>query len=366
MGGVFDLSLVGDSFRSFFTDLLDSANAMMDGLRLHMSARWAARPLHVGFTNSDEVNAFATKGKYAEYIFITIGAVCKVCGTMYGMLSTPVFLPAIGNPGLDEMPNEPLADGFPPLPLLRTDQCEQPVSFYLPLDQTRATFAMHLSSTALQFLLMHEIGHVVAGHLELRERQGCGPTISEFGTAGTQDARTPPRHVLECDADAFAAHTESFLDLHPNTDRLWTEVFRWSAVPGRSAGFIAYATAISILFRMLGRNGYAPGSLNPATHPPPAVRSCLAISRSMSLAVIAGRFAMDEFSHLCGESVFHVEETWASLGLPGQQLGKSHTWADRVGRLSMELEREYERWKADVQEFARLPVRWHASWPGAD
>lgn len=364
-GGVFDPSVLPDSFGDLLTELVDSANLMVDGLRQHMSAPWATRPLHVAFTNSEEVNARAKKGKDADYILVTIGVVGKVYGTMYGMLSTPSFLPEVGNANQEETPNELLTAGFPPMPLLGPDDGDEPVEFYLPADQTRATFAMHLSSTALHFLLYHEIGHIVAGHFELLEHQGFAAAISEFGTPAPRDATTPSLCVLECDADAFAAHAGSFVDLNPGSDGLWKEVFGWERVPGKDAGFIAHAAAISILFRMLGNDGFAPESVDPTSHPHPAVRSCLAMSCAMSLAVVAGRFPVDEFQRLCRDSIFHVEETWAALGLPGQRFGESSTWAEHVGRLSAELGRDYELWKTDLCKFARLPTRWHNSWPTA-
>lgn len=365
LGGAFDTSVLADSFGDLLTDLVDSANVMVDGLRQHMRSPWATRPLHVTFTNAEEVNAYADKSKTADYIFITIGAVGKVYGTVYGMLSTPNFMPEVGNANQEKTPNELLTGGFPPMPLLGSHDGDELVEFCLPVDQRRSTFAMHLSSIALHFLLYHEIGHVVAGHLELREQQGCAGAISEFGTPAPRNGTAPPLHVLECDADAFAAYFESFIDLHPRSDGLGKEIFDWEAVPGKDAGFIAHAVAISILFRMLGNDGFAPESLDPRTHPPPAVRSCLALSRTMSLATLAGRFAMDRFPQLCRDSIFHVEETWIALGLPGQRNGESSTWAERVGRLSKELGREYEGWKTDLCKFARVPTRWHNSWPRA-
>ena len=171
LGGVIDVSALADSFGALLTDLVDSANHLVNRLRQHMSAPWATRPLHVAFTSSEEVNAFADKSKTADYILITIGAVGKVYGTMYGMLSTSSFMPEVGNANQEKTPNELLTGGFPPMPLRESYDGDEPVEFCLPVDQRRSTFAMHLSSIALHFLLYHEIGHIVAGHLELREQQ---------------------------------------------------------------------------------------------------------------------------------------------------------------------------------------------------
>jgi hypothetical protein len=358
-GGVFDPSVLVESFGHLLTELVDSASVLIDGLRQHMSPKWTTRPIQVAFTKSEEVNACATKGRDADYILITIGAVGKIYGTLNGLLSIPGFLPEVGNSDREDTPNESLADGFPKMPLLGRDYGGNSIRFYLPADQTRVTFANQLSSMALHFLLMHEIGHILAGHLELLERQGFAAAISEFDAGTTKNATMPPRHVLESDADAFAANFGSFVDLHPETNRLWKEVFGWEAVPGKDAGFIAHAAAISILFRLLTTDSYPPKSLQPSIHPHPTVRSCMVLSRSMSRAVLANRFTMDEFPRLCRASIFHVEETWAALGLPGQRLGASSNWANQIGRLSKRLNREYDDWKATLRKFTRLPPRWH-------
>src|SRR5450755_827659 len=57
-------------------------------------------------------------------------------------------------------------------------------------------------------------GHIMGGHLEMLEQRGLAPTIRELGGV-IRASGVPEDHILECDADTFAAHIQSFIDLRP-------------------------------------------------------------------------------------------------------------------------------------------------------
>src|SRR5437867_3290892 len=104
-----------------------------------------------------------------------------------------------------------LVDGFPPMPMLRNalteDQC---ASLCFPEDETRSTYAMLLTEIAFQFLIFHEIGHIVGGHFEILSNQKpCAGILSELNHAVPMADGCQLLHVLECDADAFACHATS-------------------------------------------------------------------------------------------------------------------------------------------------------------
>lgn len=362
LGGLFDPSTLAEPFASLLHELEQSAHLLVDNFRKHMSEEWAKRPLAIAFTNSDDVNACAIKGASTDYILISIGAVGRVYGTMAGMLSMPTFLEEVGNADHEESPAESLPTGFPALPLLRKDHGDAPIRFYKPEDPLRFAFSMQLASMALHFLVTHEVGHVVCGHLELLEQMGLEATVPEFRSFRT-GPRMPPLHVLECDADTFAAHVQSFVDLQSAPEGHWESQFGWRGVSDSDACFIAHAVAVAVLFRMLDNDGYAPDKLNPSCHPHPAVRSNSAIARSFSLACGAGLRKMKELARLAEASLVPVEEAWLALELPGQRLGDGSTWAEQVARLTAELTREYERWKKVLVGYARIPPRWHGPWP---
>ena len=64
----------------------------------------------------------------------------------------------------------------------------------------------------MEFLLFHEIGHIAGGHLEFAREQA----LLEFDSS-YEDGDTPLRHILECDADMFAADITSAVHL---TDKM--------------------------------------------------------------------------------------------------------------------------------------------------
>jgi hypothetical protein len=367
-GGAFDPSSLAAPFEALLLDLSGWGRTLVDGLRQHMKSQWSKRPLEIIFLNSRDLNAWATKSHNADYVLITIGLVEKIYGTMAGMMSAPSFLRAIGTAPADEPPQSELAHGFPSMPLLRKELGTDAIQLCWPTDELRVAFAMQLASMALQFTLLHEIGHIFGGHLERCEQRGITPNIREFGAGGHEECLIPDQ-ILECDADTFAAHAQSFVDLHPESDGLWGETYQWNDVPGADAGFIAHAIAMSVLFRlfdMLEGDGHAPTGDRPATHPHPAVRSNMAISRSFSLAMSAGRFAISDLPRLIEASLIPVEQVWTRLGLPGQRLGPRASWATQIAKLSGELGRLYELMMPPLRDLARVPPRWHAPWPQFD
>ncbi len=363
MGGILDPTALAEPFDNILTDVIDFANNFFSSLQGAITFPWSSRPLHVSFVNDKNVNAFAGKKKNFDYIFINAGVIEKIYGTMMGMLSIPTFLPGIGSIENEEAPEQALNGGFPRMPLLRKGVEPEPFQICIPADEHRNSFAMWLAECAVTFLVLHEIGHVLAGHLEILEQQGLAPQIAEFSDSRMTGEAMPPTGILEYDADTFASHAASFLDLHPKSDSDWEGVFDWDNVPGKEAGFIAHAVMISILFRVLEVRGQAPQSLNLTSHPHPAVRSNLAISRSFSLACDSERFTVTDLPRIIQSSLIPFEETWAELGLPGQRLGNPSTWAQPIARLSDQLSQEYERWQPSLKDVARLPRRWHGSWP---
>jgi hypothetical protein len=365
-GGILDPSTLTETFENLLLEPVRLADILVDGSRENMDSRWATRPLRIAFLNGSVPNAFATKSEHADYVLITIGLVESIYGTMAGMLSVPFFLPMIGTPPVGEPPRLELAGGFPPMPFLRKGFSENPIRLCWPSDPARVALALQLASMALHFTVLHEIGHIFGGHLELSEQRGMAPVIREFEDGLSDHQAVPHDQILECDADTFAAHAQSFLDIHPDSDPLWSETYGWNDVSGAHAGFIAHAVAVSVLFRlldMLRGDGRAPVGHGSSSHPHPAVRSNLAISRSLSLAVDAGRLRISDMPALIQASLIPVEEVWMELGLPGQRLGARAIWITQIVKLSGELGQAYESSKAMLRDFARVPPRWYTSWP---
>jgi hypothetical protein len=233
-----------EPFRSMFLDVEARCRDLYEPLRQHLKAPWADRPLVIQVVDNRDLNAMARSGSNADYITVFLGTLERIYGTTYGLLSTPTFLPDIGNCGLENKPTNLGTDGFPLMPLLRTDGSPSAVDTLIPNDPTRLVVAGLLGDLAMEFLLFHEIGHIVGGHLELTRAK----SLLEFDSRCENDG-TPSRHILECDADMFAADITSAVQL---TDKIADSLndlvpnVPWSK---RDFALIIYFAAIGVLFR---------------------------------------------------------------------------------------------------------------------
>lgn len=283
LGGRFDPDQPDSIFSASLNGALDTATRIVGGARKNMNTQWANRPLDVTFVRNHDVNAFATKGERADHIVITLGAVQAIFGTMCALMASPSFLPEIGDVSKEEELQGPFPHGFPPMPLLQGNLPPDPSAVYHPRD-ARMAFALQLSEDALQFLVLHELGHILGGHLEVREARGLSPKLFEIGQYNSGPIGPELRQVLEYDADMFATHAQSFLAMQPEVAELLQNTFEWSNVSPEDAGVIMYTVAVSVLFRLLEADGPAPQAEPEIEYPHPAVRSNLVISKGLTLA----------------------------------------------------------------------------------
>jgi len=367
-GGAVDLDLIASPFDTLVRELEQFANTLINCARPSVKPQWSKRPFQILFTNSLRANACATKDDGTDYVIMTIGLIQEVYGTMLGLMSVPSSLPPIGVPPVEVPQIGEFERGFPPFPILTKEEMQSGKSIRVcrPTDVARLAFGMQLSLMALQFVVRHEVGHILAGHLELAKRHGISPEILEVDSSEAQAHLNPPRNVRECDADMFAIHWQSLVDLHPETTKYWHETYGWNDVPPQDGAFIAHATAIAILFRLFDMrrgDGYAPEHNIALKHPHPTLRSNMAISRSFGLAVDAQMFKMDELPRLIRASWIPVEELWLQLRLPGLRLGERSNWESNIKRLSEELDIEYRRHEPILNEISRVYPRWRKSWP---
>ncbi len=92
-GGPFDPNELEDPFADWFRRARQVVTLVVDGLRSAMDPKWANRSLYVTFVPDTAFVAFAKKGENADHIVISVGLVEIILGTMFGLMSTPSFLP---------------------------------------------------------------------------------------------------------------------------------------------------------------------------------------------------------------------------------------------------------------------------------
>jgi len=157
-----------EPFRATISGLVEQTYATYDSLREYMQSPWRDRPLDIQIVDDAALNAAVTGDGNADHIRINRGALEQTFGTMLGLFSSQAFLPEVGDPTAEETPTDLADSGFPALPLVRScDPDTGQRAVLIPQDKRRASIAIALGELALEFLLFHEVGHVVGGHLEL-------------------------------------------------------------------------------------------------------------------------------------------------------------------------------------------------------
>lgn len=174
-------------FSDIFTDLLADGHMLYESLCAQMTAPSRERSLTIEIINDVELNASATSRAGGYVIRINRGVLQHAFGVTLGLCCCPAFLPSVGN-AADEVEPKLGTRGFPPIPLTYQDD---DTNILVPRDQTRGTIAHMLADVAINFLLYHEIGHIVGGHLEaLNATSGTTSSISEYRSKGRSNVNT--------------------------------------------------------------------------------------------------------------------------------------------------------------------------------
>jgi hypothetical protein len=164
-----------------------------------------------------------------------------------------------------------------------------------PKDPHRAEFAEWLAGVALDFLTIHEMGHLRHGHSGYFASHAGIPVIVEF--AANQGISGLTRQALEMDADSYA----SLASLRACSARA-EHAHRWIRSISEFEGgleppgldgtihwgqvcVLDWAFAVATMFQMFGLGVYQ-GSLMDGNHPPPIQRLC----GNISLAAESGVF----------------------------------------------------------------------------
>ncbi len=350
-------------FDDIVADFVDNGRVLHDSLADHMRPEWQRRPLEILIVDDASLNACANDHSGCDRIFIFRGALEHIYGTILGLLSTPAFFPMIGDVSNEVRPANLPGGRFPPVPLLRNNpDADRNAPLFFPNDQTRMTAAQVLAELALEFLIYHEIGHIVGGHLEIPRNGGSVATIAEFQQPAKPDDATF-QYLLECDADAFACHVTSSVHTH---DQMATRLRNLlsAELQARDFALQTYLMAIGILFRALYPT--APPTLGTykSSHPHPAVRACLVASSTMARGLRDGSFTSTSLNDIVANSVGNIEDVWADLCLAGQNPEASVVWAQNVRDAAMALFESYGNARSLFEQYARLARRWDDwAWP---
>ncbi|MBY5319187.1 hypothetical protein [Rhizobium leguminosarum] len=193
-----------------WSPMLEAALERFKSLSAKRSAQCAA-PEHkvaIGWTEDKDFNAFAGTTEAGDLIAIAVNVPVSLSLLFRRVLLFKEFLPFLEGLPYDQVEPAPL----PPEGLLFSlDHGPSHVAGdHGPL---RGRLANFMTQIALDYVFMHELGHIWNGHTSLmKERYGLG-IVEEIERDNNLPVSAIDRQTIEMDADCFAARHMSTAEL---------------------------------------------------------------------------------------------------------------------------------------------------------
>lgn len=240
--------------------------------------------VHIDFINDIGFNACAFKNQGLYFIGINIGVV-QILKKLFGyILSHPKLLTEIGDSS-KEIEKNILNN------VLITDHnyfrlfMNYDVEIDDPIDETRKAYSKKLLTYALEFLILHEYGHITNGHVDYFSNRKGTSFIFEFSQ---NQEKNLLMQTLEMDADAFAANYVGRRLLF-NDDPIYQ--FFELKEDLKQKCYASY-----FMFRLFGKKEYDLSKLEKCSHPVPGIRQNILFTTIFSLYIqeLKGQLMQEE------------------------------------------------------------------------
>ncbi|PFI17462.1 hypothetical protein [Bacillus cereus] len=226
--------------------------------------------VHIDFINDVRFNACAIKQDDMYFIGINIGVVQVLEKLFNYIMSHPNLMTGIGDVSLEikkEISSDYIAINHNYLRLFTNYDVE----VNAPIGKERKLCAKALYMYALEFLILHEYGHIVNGHMDydyFRRRSGLS-FMFELNSCEKNGLFT---QTLEMDADSYAATriTQSIIEDH-NRTLAKTEAIGISPMSFKER-LKQMCYSVYFMFRLFGEMSYDLRTLEKNSHPAPGFR----------------------------------------------------------------------------------------------
>jgi hypothetical protein len=305
-GGIFDPSICDRFICPEFSKLFEYSKmefyARLETMRI---VNPKLPEVYLDFINNSGLNAVATKVEGKYYIGVNMGAVLLLHDLFNRLLTSPLNFPHIGD-NISEKPkkiyNPELTDFSTLLVACDTSDVQG------AKDSQRRDYAVHLTSLSINFLLFHEYGHIVKGHVDLLGHLYKDFTIAELNS-NSSCFNSLMSQTMEMDADQFAfTFNLWFLDLYtqdPVKKLLKTPFYKDFVDSIVDLLFAAYS-----LFRLFGNKNGTLEQLLKHTHPPVGIRQRFMFR---TLDCLMKSRLRDTLNELISKTIFNVENAFCNI-----------------------------------------------------
>ena len=300
---------------AYFTDMMFQAERKLAEQFLLM-ARKLGSDIHFDFVQNNLLNAVAFSDSQTgrEFIGMNAATVFMLRQIFYVLLCQPTILPQVGDPS-----KEIQSEG----PFLAATELELGENeFRFPNDDQRAIFATTLAQLSFWHLIAHEHAHHSHGHVSfLNSRLGEQFLFEINESASPSDPDyILMRQTLEYDADCAAVQQSLRTVLETSKGHASGALDgRWdNAYAGQEIGLYSWGFAITILFRLMGRDERFDQDIKSAYHPPPQMRQAISlITANHVLGVWGYKELQERFTLICYKAQLDAEDGFAAItGIP--------------------------------------------------
>jgi hypothetical protein len=267
--------------------------------------------IYLDLLDNPAVNAYANIQTY-DFIAINRGSVDTLLGVFGQILSHPSTWSRVGDSTLEQDDRAVGPNFFHP-------GLHTKLNHIVPICAQRQHFTVNLTTLAFHFLVMHEIGHLRNGHLDMLQKLGV-QGLAEISSPRMESPVDPLlRQALEINADAYAASrsigfalTRTCID--PGASEPAADAFS-HAYGDHERGLHTLAFAIYVLFRILVHGDLVPGSFESGRHPPSWIRlRCIFDNFSVVVGELTGgRVSQKAFCDYAFEAIVEAEKSIASI-----------------------------------------------------
>jgi len=248
--------------------------------------------IKVAFTRSTKLGAVVSKLDDTYFIGIYSGTAFILYYFFSWMLRCPRVLPEIGDSSKEEifkLEDPHLIDFVRLLDTLYLDDDYNP----LPKDPKRAHMVEVMIMHALVFLTLHELGHILRGHMNYKIKSKVQSSFIDSIELNmfSDDKDGLLSQAMEIDADGFASHY-SLVKLQGMFEYMQNKN-EYSTFKDFPQLLGTWVFSISTLFRLFGMFKYDTSKLKQYSHPPAGFRAT-GILKEVDDAVLKG-----PISHLC-------------------------------------------------------------------
>lgn len=242
----------------------------------------ASTRVHFDFANGPSLNAAACKSKRLYLIGVNVGTFERLASLYSSLLSWPEVLPGVGDAKKEIARQFDVAAcldlGWRPAGA----RCSNNPSdmLFMPRDETRKQASVIMVMMALDFIVTHELAHIINGHVDYLGSVGGQMRLNE--TEMSEPALSPEAfQALEIDADREAASIVGSGLLHRQL------IYRdFGAVIDEHTFLLLWVVTILVLFIALDMTGSSIEQYRKLEHPHPEARLHFILAALQAQAVL--------------------------------------------------------------------------------